>query len=199
MMTRDNFLLELNDRLRSLPPYERSEIIADYTEHFRSGQEEGLTDLEIIHKLGSPGSIASQYLSEFKDESTNYQYDSRSKGINILAAIALIFFNLVFVLGPAMGVIGILIGFGGLGLGLVFGGAGLALSIIANLNPFLFIAIPKNATYFFLGHPVLAVVTGIGSIAVGGLVFIGLFYLTKFLINVANRYISWNRSVITGS
>ena len=197
-MTRDSFLMELNDRLRALPPYERSEIIADYHEHFRSGKEEGLSDLEIINKLGSPYAIAKQYLSELREDNPYYDSVQRSSGISVLATIALVFFNLIFVFGPAVGVIGILIGLGGVGLGFVAGGAGLALSSISRFGPFFFINIPKNVSYYFFGNPILAVVAGIGMIALGGLIFVGLFYLVKLFIKVANKYINWNLSIIRG-
>ena len=56
------FLEELDKALGNMSGETRKEILDDFREHFRQAHEEGKTDEEIIKILGTPSSIAKQFL-----------------------------------------------------------------------------------------------------------------------------------------
>ena len=63
-MTKDEFLSRMERVLNALPPHERIDILSDYVEHFRAGEEAGKTAEEIAAALGSPEELARTFLEE---------------------------------------------------------------------------------------------------------------------------------------
>lgn len=63
-MTKDEFLTRMERALGVLPPHERIDILSDYVEHFRIGEESGKTDEEIANSLGSPEELAKTFLEQ---------------------------------------------------------------------------------------------------------------------------------------
>lgn len=61
-MNKTEFLQELYNHLLPLPAAERSEIIADFEDHFRAGLERGKTEEQICAELGNPYTCALQFL-----------------------------------------------------------------------------------------------------------------------------------------
>ncbi len=57
-MTRTDFLMKLFDALEGLPSEVRTEIISEYQEYFRSEEETGRTEENIIASLGDPVALA---------------------------------------------------------------------------------------------------------------------------------------------
>lgn len=63
-MTKDEFLTRMERALTVLAPHERIDILSDYVEHFRMGEENGKTDEEIAESLGSPEELAKTFLEQ---------------------------------------------------------------------------------------------------------------------------------------
>lgn len=63
-MTKDEFLTRMERSLTVLAPHERIDILSDYVEHFREGEENGKTDEEIAEALGNPEELAKTFLEE---------------------------------------------------------------------------------------------------------------------------------------
>lgn len=61
-MNKTEFLQELYNHLLPLPAAERSEIIADFEDHFQAGLERGKTEEQICAELGNPYTCALQFL-----------------------------------------------------------------------------------------------------------------------------------------
>jgi uncharacterized membrane protein len=128
-MNKNEFLRRLDMLLQSLPYDERRDIMYDYEEHFKSGLEDGKTEEEITRELGSPEKIASGYVPGM-NRITNNNYSSSvnnnvtssrdvsSSNYNVPLAIAMFFFNLIFVAGIYLGFWGALIGFLAAGFGI---------------------------------------------------------------------------------
>lgn len=211
-MNKEEFLNTLKNSLVEFTEEERREILYDYEEHFRTGIENGKTEAELISELGNPVDIAAQYkrsgYSEAKASSETfgaYQTSENSDSFNaakkeqeqkpifisIIVALALLFFNLVFVFGPYVGLGGVLIGLFGAALGFTAGGAGLALGTIFPFTFRNYISLPWNLP------PAAAVFFGIGTTAFGLLFFIGDFYAAKYFIIGTVKYIKWNIKIIT--
>jgi uncharacterized membrane protein len=202
-MNKDDFFKTLDAALSDFSWSEKKDIIYDYEEHFRIGFENGKTEAELIEELGDPKDIANQYKSNSTIESepidrpiNNYnenkysEYKNTSENVSVLAAIALLIFNLIFIVGPFLGLAGALIGLFGGAIGAFIGGLGLTLGTI--FYPFAhdFLSLPVNisstASIFF----------GIGTTAFGALFFIGDCYLAKYFLKFTMKYINWNLSII---
>ena len=182
-MNKKEFLKQLDNLLSDLPADERKEILFDYEEHFRIGLEEGKKEEEIIESLGNPKTIAKQYR-------VNYivnQAEANPSPSNILkavfASLVLGFFNIVFVLGPFIGVVGVLIGFFAASISIVFGGVSVFFKAI--LDP-AFLAYSTGANLFL----------GIGLTSSGLLFTIGNCYLAKWLYIGTIKYLKMNLKMI---
>lgn len=63
-MNKEQFLTTLNEALSPLSRSEREDILSDYIEHFRAGQENGKTPEEVAEALGDPSELARAYIEE---------------------------------------------------------------------------------------------------------------------------------------
>lgn len=109
-MIREQYLQHLWDLLAPVPEPLRREWMFDYEEHFRQAAEHGRSEEEAAHELGDPRLIAKEMLLGYRVE----QAESRNGGIThvsraVLAAVSLGFFNLIFVLGPYIALLGVLL------------------------------------------------------------------------------------------
>jgi len=191
-MNKQDFINTLENKLSKLPKEEQEDILYDYEEHFQVGVESGKTEDEISASLGSPSTIAKQYLASYKINIA--ETDKSGKNIlgAILATLALGFFNLVFILGPFLGAVGVLIGFYGAAFGVTVAGGAL---ILVSLFPAL-LSLPyvvMDVTFY----PLLGFTLGAGLTSLGLLFFIGDIWLTKALYNLTVKYLKANIRLIS--
>jgi len=180
-MTRNKFLKELENALGQLPAPERNDILEDFEEHFEIGFADGKTEDEIATSLGSPTQIAKEMIANHH-LGTAGQHATPG---NILratwAVIGLSFFNLVIVLGPFIGLVGIMIG------GWIASGAFV-------LSPLLLVlSLLTNQGNSYFEFFVSIVLCGIGLLL--GLV---MYQLTKWLSSGFIRYLKFNMSLVKG-
>ncbi|WP_080875300.1 DUF1700 domain-containing protein [Oceanobacillus timonensis] len=180
-MNKLDFLKELKVYLQDLSSQEQKEIIQDFEEHFEMGRAEGKTDEEIVRSLGSPQQIAKELQpQEIEQYSANQSEQSPSLRIGMI--IGLLFFNLIIVLGPAIGFAGII-----LSIWVV------AFSFVAQL----FIAgiqwiIQPVSFYLF------ELFTSITLAGIGLLIFTGAKYITNAAIRIFSKYIAFNVRLVKG-
>ncbi|KOF57098.1 MULTISPECIES: HAAS signaling domain-containing protein [Clostridium] len=189
MSKREEFMDALRHYLSDFGNDEREEILYDYEEHFRIGMESGKTEDELIKELGSPRDIAAQYRNTDDNSKVN---SNQSVGGSIGIFIALVFFNLVFILGPYLGILGALIGMCCGAIGVLV--AGVVTTICTILRPIFpgLVSTPNgipDISIFFVG---------IGTTALGILFCIGMFYLVKFFMGITVKYVKWNIKTIKG-
>lgn len=188
-MNRAEFIGILRKELQSIPENEIIDILYDYEEHFEVGLSKGKGEEEIAKELGNPKNIAKSYRASSKVSKAANNPSPKNLFKAILAAMALGFFNLVIVLGPFLGIVGLFIGLYAISISFVVGGVGAFFGTI--LAPFFPHSISINV------HPIVSMSFGIGLSSLGVLVGIGSFYLTKLLYQGAIRYLKWNIDVIT--
>jgi len=181
-MTKEQFMRDLDKRLSAMPKAEREDILQDYQEHFQFGAEAGKSDAQIIAGLGYPNQIARELLADFRIE----QAVKSSSGTNLLRAIFAVgglgFLNLVFVLGPAMGIFGVLVGLWGTVLAFV-------------VSPVLLLVFAGIGLQNFYWHDFFM------SLSLAGLgILIGLvsWYVTVFFKRITLKYLKWNLKIIKG-
>jgi uncharacterized membrane protein len=182
-MTRAEFIRELDQLLSELPDKERLDILADYTEFFLKGMQNGKHEEEIAAALGSPSLIASEILASYHH--SRIQADAKIPKASrlILVGAALGFINLVFVLGPFLGLVGVMVGF-------------YAASFALLISPvILFTDLVPPIGSHELAYVIFASMTALG---LGGLLGIGMIFVTKWLYRLTVRYLQLNLRLIRG-
>ncbi len=188
-MNKEEFLGKLSELIKDIPEEEKKDILFDYEEHFRIGLEKGRKEEEIAASLGDPRVIAKQSRASCilreAEKTTSVNNIVRA----IFAAVGLGFFNLVIVLGPAIGLIGILVALFAASFAITVSGAAVLLGTI--LGPlFVFdVYIPLTST--------VSIPLGIGLTSLGLLFIIGVSYLAKFFYKLSIGYLKMNLQIIT--
>ncbi|GFN35760.1 hypothetical protein TXYLGN1_15470 [Tepidimicrobium xylanilyticum] len=187
-MNRTEYINTLRNGLMGLPENEIMDILYDYEEHFEIGLSKGKSEEEIARELGDPRNIAKSYKvsSTISEAKNNPSPKNLIKAI--LAAMALGIFNLIIVLGPFLLVIGLLFGLYAVSISFIVAGIGSFFGTI--VAPFF----PYTISIGF--YPITAISFGIGLIALGLLMGIGCFYLTKLLYQGIIKYLRWNIDII---
>ena len=181
-MTKYNFLNELERRLVKLPEEDKKEVMRDYEEHFEFALEAGKSDEEIIAALGSPEKIAKEVAADYHVELARETNNVSNAVRAVLSVAGLGFFNLVFVLGPAIAVGGVIFAF-------TVSGAALAVSPVLLL---VFSAVRlQSFTWFDFFMSLVA--SGIGIF-----ISIAAYYMTKWAIGLTTRYLAFNLRVVKG-
>jgi len=188
-MNKKEFLGRLSELINDIPEEEKKDILFDYEEHFRIGLEKGRKEEEIAASLGDPKVIAKQSrvscILKEAEKTTSVNNIMRA----IFAAVGLGFFNLVIVLGPAIGLIGILVSLFASAFAITISGVAVLFGTLIG---------PVFAWNVYI--PFAAVVSiplGIGLTALGLLSLIGTFYLTKFFYKLSISYLKMNLQIIT--
>lgn len=188
-MNKEQYLERLKLQLSNLSESDINEIIRDQEEYINEGLRQGRAEGDIIKSLGDPTDLAkelkatSQIHSAGKEEKLLPKTNRLLKAIG--ATLVLTPFNLIFVLGPFCGLIGILVAFWSvsftLGLmGLVF-------------IPTSLITIGSGVTIFLFSLFTSIAITGFGI-----LFLVSSYYLTLGLYKLFIRYLKWNVDFITG-
>lgn len=143
-MTKQQFLNELNHLLVPLPDEERKDILSDYESHIDFAIKNGKSEEEAVEDLGSPRTIAYE-LGAFqpieKTESADFisrkETTNRSAGLNIFAFLGMLIFNLMFIVGPAVGIAGVFIGLYAASIGFLVTPLGFILNLFTHDTPIL--------------------------------------------------------------
>jgi uncharacterized membrane protein len=188
-MNKKEFLGKLSELIKDISEEEKKDILFDYEEHFRIGLEKGRKEEEIAASLGDLKIIAKQSratcILKEAEKTTSASNIIRA----IFAAVGLGFFNLVIVLGPAIGLLGIFVALFASAFAITISGAAVLFGTLIG---------PVFAWNVYI--PFAAVVSiplGIGLTALGLLSIIGVFYLTKLFYKLCISYLKMNLQIIT--
>lgn len=189
-MSKEEFLYKLKQCLHGFPEDEVKDILSDYEEHFHIGISKGKSEEEISNELGRPEDIGKNYKNSYKENNPNKEiyntnHSSNDNTRKLLIGLLLLFFNLIVVLGPYLGLAALLFGGYGIGIAFIIGG---------------FIALFGSPIVLFTPIPTPHILTslgfGIGFIALGLVVIILAIYLSKLFIQLTTRYLKWNFELI---
>lgn len=180
MLNKNQFLQMLKEELKGLPEEEVQEILGDYQEHFDIGLSEGRSEKDIAMALGNPRVIA-------KELKANYFVNQASESFTLshffqalMATIGLGFFNLLFVLGPVLGLFGIIMGIGASGIALVFTGFYVLVMGVIHIQQLL-----------------LAIFLSLSFISAGLIITLLVYEGTRWLLKLIVGYLKWNLNIIT--
>lgn len=181
-MNKEQFLKQLEPSLKRLSLDEREDILQDYKEHFAMGLKEGKTEEEIAASLGSPNQIAKELLASYHLGKVEGSMTTGNILRAIWAVIGLGFFNLVIVAGPFFALVGVI--FAGWAVGVGFVASPLLVFFNSFINP---------GTFAFFDLFLSITLCGIGLF-----IAIGMFFVTKTVINLFIRYLKFNASIVKG-
>lgn len=187
-MNKKEFMYTLKEYLKGISIDEANEILYDYEEHFNVGMERGKNEEEIARELGDPKSIAKSYKASSEIENAKNNPSPTNIAKAVIASIALGFFNLVFILGPFVGLIGALIGLYAGAIGTIAGGVGITLYPI-------FPALVSSNIFINI-NPIGSMFIGVGIICLGALFFILDVYISKIFYQLTVKYLKWNMDII---
>jgi len=189
-MNKKEFLNSLSKYLRGIPGDEEQDIISDFEEHFEMGKKEGRTEENIAESLGNPKALANQLKASIMADRAERETTAANITRAVFASLGLGFFNLIFILGPFLGIAGVLAGLFAAAIGITAGGiTGLLGTIFAPLFP----------EYFnLIVNPAVGIFASIGLICFGVLFFIGDMYLARALFRLFIRYIKFNARIVVG-
>ena len=117
-------------------------------------------------------------------------------GIRILRGImigfGLLLLNLIFVIGPYIGLWGVIVGMVSAGVALLLSGFVLILTTLVTV-PFA-LTLPM----LFVEHPALMGLSSGVMIGVGGILTLLFIWLSKYMVIGTGKYIKWHVNVIRG-
>lgn len=187
-MNKQEFINKLSNALGNMTYEEKNDILYDYEEHFRIAIEKGKTEEEAAENLGNPEAIAKYYRANAAINKAESNKSVKHITGAVFSVLGLGFINLVFILGPYLGIVGVLLGLFGASVGVVVAGiVGIIAAIFAPVLPGI-ISMPVNQ-----GAVIFATV---GVECFGILMFIGCCYLAKLLYTVTIKYLKFNLSII---
>jgi uncharacterized membrane protein len=191
-MTKEKFLSDLKGALGRMSDEERREVVYDYEEHFRMGLAAGKTEDQISQSLGNPRLIGRSYAMESLLEEPKGGGDVKAASVlrAVFASISLTFFNVIFILGPFLGLVGVLIGLWATAVALAASGVGVVLFPIGALvAPGLFSMVGMNLAF--------VIFAGIGVAGLGLLAGIGMWKLTQLFVRGTAAYLRFNARIVT--
>lgn len=196
-MKQNDFMQRLKNNLNGISLQERQEILDDYRAHFEAGKAAGKTEEQISQELGNPYEIAGMYKTELvvkerpqesNKQTTHHATTSANGAQLVIVILALIAFN-VMVMLPLVGTI----------LGVVVSLFATALVIIVS-GLTLSIASLFASTLVVFANPVFGAIAlvlwGIVLICFGVLFFIGMVYVTKWLVKLMGMYVNFNIKLV---
>ncbi len=110
----------------------------------------------------------------------------------MMIGFGLLLLNLIFVLGPYVGIWGIIVGMVAAGFALVISGLAMIITTLITL-PFA-ITLPL----VFIEHPALMGMSSGVMIGVGGILTLVFIWLSKYIVIGTGKYILWHVTIIRG-
>lgn len=190
-MNKNKFLNGLKKSLKALPSKEIEEIVSDYNLYFDEGIQSGKTESEVLEALGDYKSIARQHKENYIDKEIKREKFLQHIFRTGIPAFGVAFFNLIFVLGPVVAIIAFVFALFCGALGIVTIGVLLLVASIDQTFLSQWIYIPSISD-----NTIFQIISSIGIIAIGLLLFIGGYYLSKAVQNWIKQYIKWNLRII---
>lgn len=191
-MNREKFMTELRRTLGAMSETERAEVLYDYEEHFRMGAADGKSEEQIAASLGNPRSLGASYaidtLLETPKEGGAVSAASVTRAV--LASISLTFFNIVFVLGPFLGLVGLMVALWAVAPSLALSGAALFFAPLAGA------ILPAWISMGGL-NPAFLMFAGIGLAGLGMLWGIGMWQLSRLFVKMIAAYVRFIARVVT--
>ena len=191
-MKKVDFLAELRLGLSGFSKEEQEEIVRDQEEYIREAVSAGREEDAVIASLGDPRAFATQLKVQSKidrvESSKRLPEQMQNVTGAVLAIMALAPFNVIFVLGPFIGIVSILFS-GWLATLAILLGALVALLVFVSKLVFFGVGFYTHLSAFFL-------CVGVSSLGILGIYIMLAF--TRFFVKATVTYLRWNLKLIEG-
>jgi uncharacterized membrane protein len=191
-MKKAQFLESLKSQLSHLPEVEVNEILRDQEEYIRDAVAAGRTEEAVIQSLGEPKNFAASVSAESKihraETSATLKNQVSSTLSAIFAILALAPLNIIFVLGPFIFLMVVVLGGWGLALGSLLA---LILLTLAFIFKFVFVSAglwTHGTVFFFI----------LGCIGASILSLLIMNKVTQVFLKMTISYLKWNLNFIKG-
>ncbi|WP_117168350.1 DUF1700 domain-containing protein [Paraliobacillus sediminis] len=185
-MDKRGFMRELDYHLRDLSISERKDILEDYSDHFKIGEIDGKTEQDVVLELGSPRTIAQNRLGDRQlvgDQTRPSSYERKSNPFrSFFLLILLVIFNLIVVVGPAIGLFAVWISVW-------------AVSISFTLAPGFWMFSFINQSVIDVTAEFFVVLT---LTSIGVLIGLAMIPISKVSYRIVRGYLKWNVRLIGG-
>jgi uncharacterized membrane protein len=190
-MNKARFIAELRRTLGRMPEKERTEVLYDYEEHFRMGAADGRTEEQIAASLGNPRALGASYAIDTLLEMPKEGGAVRAASVvrAVFASVSLTFFNAIFVLGPFLGLVVLMIAMWAVAPALALSGVALFFAPIAGAILPAWISTGGLSTAFLM-------FAGIGLAGLGMLAGIGMWQLSRLFVKMIAAYVRFNARVV---
>ncbi len=194
-MRKEDFLHKLEDLLYFVPDSERNDILYDYDEHISRAVKGGMDEHDVIEALGAPEEIARQYKVKKYIDKAEKTGSAASVLRAVLATLGLGLFNVIFILGPFVAVLGMLVAAGAVAVAIMVSGAAF---IVGGMFPHLISMIDFHAISVDIQGNVTAAMLfgGVGTMCLGGLVGMAAASVAKVFFKVTIKYLRLNINII---
>lgn len=202
---RAEYLNELATHLSRLPEAERTDILRDQNEFFHEAVLSGRTEADVIGSLGEPKQLAKTLIAESRVTASENAFGTDSERASdtamkpaslptqvsamlraFIAIIALAPFNLIFVLGPFLALMGCLFA------AWAIGSAGL----VAGIGSIFFIGAQLTGVGASIWAHVSSICLGL-AVTMFSLAFLGMMaVVTSWIAQGTVRYLRWNLDLI---
>lgn len=180
-MTDNAFMKQLASLLQPIPEPERSEILYDFEEHFALATQSGKSQADISQDLGSPKLIARELLADYQITRAEKERSIGNISRAVFAVVGLSFFNLIFVLGPAIALV--------------------AIYLVLAVTAVAFILTPLGVLVVGIvtqSYPLFKIFASMALLGLGLLLGVGLIRVGKFLYRVFLRYLKTCLNLMKG-
>ncbi len=199
-MSQSEYLSELRRHLARLPESERADILRDQEEFFREAIASGRTEADVIGSLGDPKQLAKALIAEVRLtglESSLNPVDSGNHGATIgtqmgatlravVAIVTLAPFNLIFVLGPFLGLLGCLVAGWAVGASFLIAGGAAVFFLVTELMALSASGIAHTASFLLAAGVVMFSLSLLALMA----------WISSWVASLTVRYLRWNLDLI---
>lgn len=189
-MKRQDYINELKQQLKGLPQSEIADIVRDQEELISDALAAGRTEESILKSLGDPSELARALKAEviIEQASEEKKLGRQLKGAfgAVGALLLLAPFNLIFVLGPFMVLLGIL--FSGWMVATALGGVAVFLA-----GGYLSELITVSASIWVHLSLVFTLIAGVG---ISILALLAMYYITRGMMQLTLSYLKWNLNFV---
>lgn len=189
-MNRQAFITELRKELNGIPRVDIEDIIRDQEEMISDALAAGRTEDDVVQSFGDPKELAKSLKAEIKIERATDEKKLSKQVRGVFSAVGALLvlapFNLIFVLGPFLAILGIT--FAGWAVAMVIGLVAVFLMGIF-FTEFIFVgsALTVHLATFF---------TILGCLGLAALFVVGMYFVTKIIFKLILSYLKWNLNFI---
>jgi len=188
-MTQTEYLEQLSQALQGVAVSERDDIVREQRDHIEAALKDGRSIDDVLQSMGDPTQVAKSYRAQLKIAMAEGTAPTLQQGQRVIHAIFAVLvltpMNLIFVLGPSIALLAVLLSGWAVGLSFFVGG------LYSGVWGLLF----SDLMWIWRGAWATA---SLGLCALGVAAALAMYLLTRFSLTVFLAYLKLNLRLIAG-